>query len=123
MGLRYILNVTTEHFHSPGPPVIVVQPSDATVTLSDPVTLICEARGYPTPTIQWSKELSDVITAGIATNSNQFTTVSHLTIDSFSMSDAALYYCTASNKYYPSVSTSARLTLQGGKSNNYLLTL
>ncbi|XP_062920094.1 hemicentin-1 isoform X2 [Mobula hypostoma] len=38
------------------PPVIMAHPTNYVVTLDKPVTMVCEAKGYPNPEVTWNKD-------------------------------------------------------------------
>ena len=83
------------------------------------ITIICEATGYPPPTIVWSRSneaLSDRVSVSdgvsVPTGNGNVRRVSvNLTIMSTSREDTGVYICSANN-YIGSDSTNVNVTVQ-----------
>ena len=81
---NYTVNVWTR-------PVIEIPPMDAVSTVGGSVTFTCRARGYPTPTYEWTKTDGTLPqNSSIVTN-----TSSYLTIESIKIEDEGEYTCIA----------------------------
>lgn len=75
------------------PPRITKAPNKViTVKEGSTATLVCQAFGFPSPVIQWSKAFSS-LSQGRATVVN-----GTLTISLFSLQDVGSYQCKATNK-------------------------
>lgn len=91
-------------------PTITTFPSDLNVVSRKSITLACRGSGKPDPVIVWSHN-SQQINPSSSDKYSQ-STGGNLTVDVTSIADEGTYQCTVSNKH-SSVSTSARVTVQG----------
>ena len=84
------------------------------VNESDTLTLVCEVFGAPLPTVQWSapEGTQYSITTGETEN---YSVVSTLEVDSATVSDGGDYICTGTNGVgNVTVEASASVFVQGG---------
>ena len=110
----------------PEPATILVPPQDTTVNETDPVMLMCDVRGVPLPSIEWTlpdgsileaperarrQESPRIFAETSVSDDTPYEASSILFIDFVSRDDEGDYTCTAVNQQ--SASETATLTVQG----------
>ena len=88
-------------------PTLTTAPSDTTVHLGSTATFICVASGIPAPSISW------VVGTRVVGQGNT------LAVNNVAESDAAAYFCVATNDAGSVASPSARLVIFGKSSSLY----
>ena len=86
-------------------PMITLDPTSVNATVGDNVSFMCEATGFPTPSILWLKQDGDLPVS--ATGENTTT----LTIPQVEFGDEGFYYCRATSN--DEVANSTLATLSG----------
>lgn len=46
-----------KHFRNTVPPRWIIKPSDQDAILGNPVSIRCQADGFPVPTVQWKQSI------------------------------------------------------------------
>ena len=82
------------------PVEITVLPQNATVNETNPIVMRCDASGFPTPSLKWTK------------NGEVVSHLKQLNIQRSSRSDAGMYECRASNGVGQNKAAKAYVTVQ-----------
>ena len=86
-------------------PMITLNPTSVNVSVGDNVSFMCDAMGFPTPSILWMKEDGDLPVNATGENTT------NLTIAQVEFGNEGFYYCVATSNDL--VVESARTTLSG----------
>ena len=94
-------------------PMITLHPTSMNTVAGENVTLSCDARGFPEPSICWSKENSLLPSSAVGRNTTT------LTVGPVKFGDEGFYYCEATSNNL--VVVSDRATLSGTKTDHIFL--
>jgi hypothetical protein len=124
--LLLLITTTTTQQQQQQKPIIVKDPSNVIVNLSDPVTLACSAKGDPKPVITWYKDNQLIDINNKPSTTTKYTLIHDSNLFIFSVglakgnkSDSGVYHCQAENEYGIAKSQNATLLVTCKYSKNF----